>query len=431
MKKSFILIFSLLNIYWAGAQQTEKASYGTFLLKNGMVHTVTQGTKQADVLIKDGRIVEIGVNLNIDNVSNQIDCQGKHIYPGMIDSGTKLGLAEIGAISLTQDHNETGDFTPHMEALTAVNPSSVNIPVTRVNGVTSVLAVPSGSLFPGKSALIHLHGYTPQQMYAGFKGSILNFPSSGKRNRWDRRTKDERKTAYEKNMSKLNEFWENVIIHAKLDSAATKNIGTTIDYNPQLDALKEVAMGSAKLIINVNKKSDIIKAIEWSNKNGLQPIFSGVADGWRVADSLAKYDIPVLVGPILSLPSRNSDKYSRPYENAGLMQQAGVLVAIKTDETENVRNLPYNAGFAANYGMGTEEALKAVTINPAKIFGLDTDLGSIEEGKIANLFVSDGDPFETKTQIYQLFINGWNVPLESRHTLLYEEFLERDPGISK
>jgi len=113
------------------------------------------------------------------------------------------------------------------------------------------------------------------------------------------------------------------------------------------------------------------------------------------------------------------------------MAKAGVLVCIRTNETENVRNLPYNAGFAATYGMGTEDALEAITINAAKIFGVDDKLGSIEEGKVANLFISTGDPFETKTDVTHLFINGWNVPIESRHTLLYDEFLNRDPGLSK
>ena len=113
------------------------------------------------------------------------------------------------------------------------------------------------------------------------------------------------------------------------------------------------------------------------------------------------------------------------------MAEAGVLVAIRTNETENVRNLPFNAGFAATYGMGREEAYKAVTINPAKIMGLDDQIGSIEVGKVANIFVADGDPFETKTQLKYLFINGWNVPLESRHTLLYDEFLKREPGLKK
>lgn len=196
-----------------------------------------------------------------------------------------------------------------------------------------------------------------------------------------------------------------------------------------MEALVDVINGSAPILLEVNKKADILEALKWVNENKLKAIFTGVAEGYRVADSLAKYKIPVITGPILSNPSRASDKYDVAYANPSLMQKAGVKVAIRTNETENVRNLPYNAGFAATYGMTWEQAFDAISIVPAQIFGIDKDYGSLEEGKIANLFISNGDPFETRTQIKHLFIKGWNIPLESRHTLLYDEFLERDPGL--
>jgi len=195
--------------------------------------------------------------------------------------------------------------------------------------------------------------------------------------------------------------------------------------------LVPVANGEAPLLIEANKEEDILAAISWVNKNKVKAIFTGVAEGYRVTDSLVKYNIPVITGPILNNPSRDSDNYNVGYANAGLMQKAGVKVAIRTNETENVRNLPYNAGFAAAYGMGWREAFKAVTIIPAEIFGIDDKYGTIERGKVANIFIADGDPFETKTTISHLFIKGWKVPLESRHTLLYDEFLDRDPGLEK
>ena len=151
--------------------------------------------------------------------------------------------------------------------------------------------------------------------------------------------------------------------------------------------------------------------------------------GWRVADSIAAAGIPVITGPVLSRPGRSSDRYDTAYKNAGVMSKAGVKVVIRTNNAENVRNLPYNAGFAAAYGMGREEALKAVTINAAEVLGVGNLLGSIEPGKMANLFIADGDIFETKTQVKYLFINGWQIPMESRHTLLYDEFLNREPGL--
>ena len=416
------LVIVLLSIIQLSGQQIEKSFTGTFLLKGGQVETVYKGVIDADVLIENGVIKQVAAS--IDNSDAElINCNGLTIYPGMIDSGTKLGISEISSVSLTQDHNEIGNYTPHMEALTAVNPSSVNIPVTRVNGITTVLSVPSGGTMPGTAALINLQGYTPEQMYAGFKGVVLNYPSTGRRGRRDRRSDEDIKKAEEKATKNLKTLWDNAKLHAQLSAKGETK------YNPQYEALKPIVEKKAPLMIAVNKKSDILAAIKWVNKNDIKAIFTGVSEGYRVADSLAKYNIPVITGPILDNPSRASDSYDSAYSNAGKMQQAGVKVAIQTGETENVRNLPYNAGFAAAYGMGWTEAFKAVTIIPAEIFGIDDKYGTIEQGKIANVFVTDGDPFETKTQVKFLFINGYKVPLESRHTLLYDEFLERDPGL--
>ena len=160
-------------------------------------------------------------------------------------------------------------------------------------------------------------------------------------------------------------------------------------------------------------------------------IFTGVAEGWRVADELAAAKIPVITGPIIAIPTRQSDRYDRAYANAGLMHKAGVTVAIRSNSEENVRNLPFHAGFAAAYGMGKEAAMKAITIVPAQLFGVEKQLGSLEIGKSATLYASTGDPFEHKTQIKHLFIEGYLVPLDSRHIRLYEEFLDRSPGVKK
>lgn len=416
----YLIIFALISST-GYSQQVTKSTQGKFLLKNAEIYTSADGVIKGDILIDGSKITQIGPDIS-DSTAEVIDCQGKRVYPGFIDSGCRVGLAEIGAVSLTQDFNELGSFTPHMKALTAVNPNSVHIPITRVNGVLSAFSIPAGGLFPGQGALINMHGYTPEQMSLGFEGHLLNWPSSGRRHRFDRRTTEEIEKDKKTALKKLNEFWQNVTAYA--------NIQNPEGYKPQLETLSGVAKGESKLLVEVNKKADILDALEWVNKHEIDAVFTGVAEGWRVADSLAKYDIPVITGPILDNPSRDSDRYDAPYTNAGKMSQAGVLVAIRTNESDNVRNLPFNAGFAANYGMGVEEAVKAITINPAKIFGVDDMIGSVEEGKLANIFVSDGDPFEMKTRITHVFINGYNIPIESRQTLLYEEFLERDPGVN-
>lgn len=429
-KIKHILTLMLCAATLLQAQMVEKARVANVILKGATLHTVSDGNKVADLHIKDGKIMAIGNGLTAAGAET-IDCTGKHIYPGLIDGGTRLGLSEIGAVSLTNDFSEIGDFIPHMKALTAVNPNSVAIPVTRVNGVTTVLAMPAGGRFPGTGSLINLVGYTPQQMYAGFDGVLMNFPSSGRSSRWDRRSDEDIKKAEEKALKKINDIWEKALLYAKIDSAATATRQKRNDYNPQMDALMPVVRGTAHLLVEVNKAEDILNAIKWCQEKNIKAILTGVADGWMVADKIAESGFPVITGPVLGLPRRAADRYDAIYKNPGKMLKAGVKVALRTRETENVRNIPFHAGFAAAYGMGTDEALKAVTLTPAEIFGVSDMLGSLTEGKVANLFVADGDPFEPKTTIEKLYISGRDVPMESRHTLLYDEFLQRDPGLQK
>lgn len=431
MKK---LIYTIALTFFAFGYthgQSPKGEIGAYALTNATVHTITNGTlENATVLIRDGKIEEIGTMSQFGSDVEVIDCSGKHIFPGMIDSGTRLGLSEVGSVSLTQDYSEIGEFIPHMEALTAVNPNSALIPVTRVSGVTTTLAVPSGGLFPGTAALINLHGYTPNQMHTGFSAPVMNFPASGKRGWWDRRSDEEVKKASEKAMKQLDDVWTKVEQYHRIDSARTAgSTEVALGYYPEMQALLPVYRGEIPLLIEVNKADDIKKAIEWVEGKKVNAVFTGVNEGYRVAQELAKAKIPVIVGPTLSTPAQDYDRYDRPYANPGILQKAGVKVAIRTMETENVRNLPYNAGFAAAYGMTEEEALKAITIIPAEIFNVADKLGSLEKGKQATLFISTGHPFETSSDVEQVFIRGWKIPMVSRHTELYEEFLERSPGL--
>ncbi|WP_029033443.1 amidohydrolase family protein [Salinimicrobium terrae] len=428
----FTVLLAVLAIASVQAQNP-KAEYGAFALTNATLHTVTNGIiKNATVLIRDGKIEEISKQTSFQEDVKVIDCSGKHIFPGMIDGGTRLGLSEVGSVSLTQDYSEIGDVIPHMEALSAVNPNSALIPVTRVSGVTTVLAAPSGGLFPGKASLINLHGYTPKQMFAGFSTPVLNFPQSGKRGWWDERTEEEINKANKKTMEELDDIWQKVAQYHTIDSAnAAGSTSVKLDYYPEMKALLPVYRQEVPLLVEVNKAKDIKKALEWVKEKNVRAIFTGVSEGFRVAEELAQAGIPVIVGPVLSTPSRDYDRFDRPYANPGLMKEAGVKVAIRTMETENVRNLPYNAGFAAAYGMSKEDALKAITIVPAELFDVADKLGSIEEGKQATLFVSTGHPFETATDVEHVFIDGWKIPMQSRHTELYEEFLQRSPGLKK
>lgn len=425
MKYLYITILSFVSISLS-AQQINKAVQEDVLIKGATLVTVTNGNQQADLLVKDGKIAQIGANLSASG-ARTIDATGQFVYPGFIDGGTKLGLVEVSAVVLTDDSRELGDIRPQMEALTAVNPNSVAIPVTRTNGVTTVVTVPQGGVFAGSAALINLVGYTPEQMYAGFKAVAMNFPRSGKAGWWDNRSDEDIKKSYDKSMKKINDFWSDSKKYARLDSIHAAG-GEKPAYNPAMVAMLPVLKGEKTLFVEVNAENDILEAIEWIKKMGVDAVLTGVTEGWRVADKIAASGIPVIVGPVIAVPTRQYDRYDKRYALPALLAKAGVKVALRTNGTENVRNLPFHAGFAAAYGMTKEEAVKAITIVPAQIFGVDDQYGSLEEGKVANLFICNGDPFEMKTRISHLSINGKTVPLENRQTYLYEEFLDRDGG---
>ncbi len=425
--------FSITALLLLGAVSflSAQTSSRHYALVNARLQTVTNGTIERGTLVmRDGYIVALGTDVPVPSDAERIDCSGMTVYPGLIDAGTELGLIEIGSIPETRDENEEGDLTPQARALTAVNPNSAAIPVTRVNGVTTAVTAPSGGLLPGTAALINLFGYTPEQMsVAGRSALVLNFPSRARGGWWDRRDDEEIEKQWKEQMEKLDEVWDRAELYARIDAGwkEGKKGERLPEYVPEIQALLPAIRREMPVMVEVHKAADIDSAIAWIGRRKIRAVLTGVSDGWRVADHIAKAGIPCIVGPALSIPANDADRYDKAYANPGLLRVAGVEVALRTGDAANVRNLPFNAGFAAAYGMGREEALRAVTIVPARIFGVDSLLGSLEAGKQATLFIADGDPFEPAAVVRGLFINGWNVPLASRHTELHQEFLKREP----
>jgi imidazolonepropionase-like amidohydrolase len=394
-----------------------------YALINGEVHTVTKGILQeGTVLISNGIIEEAGNNIPIPEGYETINCTGLKIYPGLIDAGTSLGLKEIGSLPETIDFMETGDFNPDVKAITAVNPNSELIPVTRVNGITTVLAEPSGGLFSGQSALINLYGYTHAEITVKERAGIhLRFPVKGRPSSFEKEKLDEREKQFKKRMKALNDVWEiaeNYFRNYRSGTLTKKDFR----FEPFIDLFEK----KIPLIISVNNDFDILRAIDWVKEKDIEVIFSGVLEGWRVAGEISKAGIPCLAGNILTLPQRAEDKFDAPYTNLEVLRKAGVKTAFRSGGTENVRNLPYELATAISYGMPSEEALKAVTIIPAEIFKVDDKIGSIEKGKTANIIVSNGDIFEVKSNPVHIFIKGKKIPLTSRHTELYEQFKNRE-----
>jgi imidazolonepropionase-like amidohydrolase len=417
--------------------QKQPGYQGPFALTNAQIivapgDTIESGT----VVIRDDSIAAVGPNVEAPDEAQVIDSENRTVYPGFIDSGTHLGLAEIGSLPETRDFNEIGELTAHMNALTAVNPNSVHVPTTRVHGITSVITEPENGILPGTATLIGLHGYTPEQMHLGdVTLTKLDFPSVGRQGPSDDRSPETIQKEADKALNKLNELWTQAERYARIDSAVAVQPETRRqpEFVPAMEGLIPVIRGEQPLMISANAAPDLSKALDWAEERGVldQVILSGAMEGWRVADEIAAADVPVLVGSVMQPPSRESDRYDKAYRTPALLHEEGVTVALRSGKTENVRNLVFHAGFAAARGLGKTEALRAITTTPAQIFGVEDQVGTIETGKRANLFVANGDPFQPDTDVRHLFIDGYKLPLENRATKLYDEFLNRNPGLEK
>jgi imidazolonepropionase-like amidohydrolase len=435
----FALAATFLLGSWVSAQ-TPQGHPGTFALTDCRIETVTRGTiENGTLVVRDGRIEAVGAGVALPADAVSIPCRGGTIYPGFIEGGSKIGLMEIGSLPETRDFSEIGAVTPHMQAISVVNPLSIHIPITRVHGITTSLATPAGGLIPGTAALLSLHGHTPEHMDLGFRGVIVNFPSEAQRGRFDRRPRAERERQAREQREQLDETWEQALLFARIEDAEPEP-DVVREFVPEMEALLPVVRGDVPLLIEANHAPDILAAIEWTRERGVRAVLMGVAEGWRVADRIAAAGIPVIAGPVQALPLRDSDRYDRAYANPALLYAAGVQVALRTtslgmNDTHNTRNLPFHAAFAAAYGeehgFGRQQALEAITIVPARIFGLDGEIGSIAPGKRATFFVSEGDPLETASWVTELFIDGYRVPLTSRQRELYEVYINRQPGLTK
>jgi len=351
----------------------------------------------------------------------------------MMDADTEIGLTEIGSVAGSVDTSEIGDNNANIHVDVAINSDSSHIAVTRVNGVTNALSAPRGGLIAGQSAILNLDGWTPNEMVLKSPVAMhINWPGGGggrgfggefggqQRSATDLRREQERQIeGLKKILRDAAAYGDAKDARAKDPSLPKQNVDL------KLEALIPVVRGQMPVVINANSEREIKNAIAFVGEMKLKGIISGGAEAYRVADQLKARNIPVIVGPVLRMPMREDDPYDAAFTNAGLLSKAGVKIAFQTNDSAYSRNLPYHAGMAAAFGLPKEEALKAVTIYPAEIFGIADRIGSIEQGKIANLIVTDGDPLEIRTQIKHVFINGRDIPLTSRHTELYEKYKAR------
>ncbi len=438
--KSGLKIFVLLLFAFAfalpvGAQTS--ATSGVYAIKGAKIFTLAgPPIENGTVVIHDGKIAAVGANIDVPEGAQVIDASGLEVYPGMFDAADQMGLEEVSAVKATMDTEETGEFNPDVTAATAFNADSAHVDVTRADGITEVLTVPGslsggfgggGSVIGGNASAVNLGGWNINDMVIERRAAMeLTWPSIATGS-FDLTTMsfhqlpfDEATKQYHQKVDGLTDLLDKARHYAQ----AMQSAATDFPRDLKLEALVPVVQGKEPLLVVANSARDIRNAVEYCQKQDLHMILAGGTEAWKDVDLLKQDNVPVIIGPVLSMAQAEDDPYDADYAMPGQLYAAGVKIAFGSFNTSMARRLSQYAGTAVGYGLPHDEALKAVTVNAAQMLGID-DLGTIEPGKIANIVVTDGDLLELRTHVKYLFIQGQPTSLDNKQLELYERFSKR------
>lgn len=420
--KVLATLASLAALGSAGAQAAPGTDT-TYLIKGGtVVNPGAAPMPNTDILIRNNRIVSMGPGVNAAN-AKVIDAAGKFIYPGMIDANTGIGLQEIGGISTMNLRSEMGQFNPHMKALVALNVESEILGVTRMNGVTTVLTSPTGGVISGQATLINTAGWTWEDLaVVRTAGIIINIPGQGGGGGRGGGGGGRGGGAPPPNVAQTLADFEQFMTESR-DYAAGRDAGTT-KLDLIYEAMRPLFKKEVPAIIPANSEAQIRAAVAFAEKWNLRLVISGGGEAYKVGRFLVEKNVPVILGSIESAPGDNLP-YDAIYAAPGLLAEQGVKFAFSTGNGSNARHVAFHAALAVAYGLPADVALKALTIWPAEILGADKQIGSIAQGKLANLFVTTGDPMDLRTQVTSVFIKGREVPNDDRHHRLYLKYKAR------
>jgi imidazolonepropionase-like amidohydrolase len=431
-----VLFLSLPGVS-AGQAQTSAAA--DIAIAHAKIFTLAgPPIEDGTVVIHDGKIAAVGANVAIPAGVQIVDAKGLQVYPGLFDAVTQMGLSEISAVNATVDTTETGSFNPDLIAATAILPSSAHIPVTRASGITEVIAAPASggfdsrnatNLLGGQASAIHLAGWTPEEMLINKRAAmVVDWPDIETRSfDFSTFTNKEKpfadaKKEYDKQLNELADYLEQARHYAQ---ALQSSAGAGFQRDVKLEALVPVVRGELPLLVFADKERQIRDAVEFCDKQKLKIILAGATESWKVKDLLRSKSVPVILRPTLGEPPQEDDAYDRLLTQPEELRGAGIKVAFGSFDNSFARRLGQNAANAVAHGLPYEEGLKAVTLYPAQMFGLDGQLGTVEAGKIANLIVTNGDPLEVTTDVRYLFIKGQLTSTDNKQKALYEKYLNR------
>ncbi len=434
LRMTFIFLFVVSLVSIASTPVPAKKQEKPIVLSGGTIHTVSGAVIENGMILFDkGKITAIGKAVEIPPNAERIDVSGKHVYPGLINAASNIGLNEIEAARATIDINETGRINSNVRADVAVNPESELFPTTRANGVTISHVMPGGSLIAGKTAAMMMDGWTSDEMTLKAPvGLYVIWPNMRvSRSPIVRQSEDEQLKAIENNLKELRNAFDDARAYLK----AKKGDGDKHQTDLRWESFSLLFEKKMSLIVSANELSQIQSAVQFSKDQNVNLIIHGGRDSWKVVELLKENNVSVIIEPVHDLPTRRWEDYDNPYTVPLKLYQAGVLFAISGggNSTMNERNIGFQAATASSYGLPKEEALKSITINAARVLGIESMVGSLDVGKDATLIVTTGDPLEIISTVELEFIQGKKIDLRSRHTELWKKYQEkyRQLGIVK
>jgi imidazolonepropionase-like amidohydrolase len=418
---------------WTGALGF--AQQQPIVLKGGKFLTVSHGVIENGVLVmQGGKITALGAasSAKVPGGAKVIDVTGMTVYPGLIDSETSLGLTEISAENMTNDRVELSDeIMPHMHVYDAFHAESELIPVTRLNGITNAIVAPdSEDTLPGQDSFVQLAGPSAAEMLLVRDIAMpLNFTGAQRRNEsWEKRKFPETRMGMAAQLRQAfldaQDYQQKAVDYEKKKTDAEhdkKPLPSAPKRDLKSEALLPYLQGKKPVVLAAEGPSDLETAVRLAQEFNLKIVLNHVSHSRPMLDYIANLKVPVIVGPIYETP-KDYERFDSVYSLPAELQKRGVKIAFASFDAHNARNLPYQAGFAVGFGLPAEEALKAITLNAAEIWGVAEHLGSLDPGKTANIVVATGDPLDVKTDVKRVFIAGEEIPMTSRQTRLRDEY---------
>ncbi|KAA2215528.1 amidohydrolase family protein [Maribacter flavus] len=429
MKNILTLLLAIATYLPVSAQQTPAAKQTEAITIEGATAHLGNGEviESSLIMFEDGKLTFVGDSkMKIARKGNIIDASGKHVYPGFIAPAKTLGLIEINSVRATDDQDEIGELIPHVRSLIAYNAESQVVESMRPNGVLLGQIAPSGGRISGTSSIVQFDAWNWED--AAIKvddGVHLNWPRSFRQGRWwmgEERGYQPNKD-YSKDVETVVTFLKNSVAYGK---------GKPTEMNPAFAAMQGVLDGTQKMYVYADGEKEIIDAVNTLKTNGVKEVvLVGGYEAYKITDFLKKNNIPVLVQFTHNLPVFDDDDYDLPYKLPKLLVDSGLLVGLQNNEASNfqTRNLPFYAGQVGQQGLDKEKALQLITGNSAKILGIDDSYGTLEVGKSATLFISEGDALDMSTnQLTHAFIDGRNISLETHQTELWKRYMGKYEG---